>query len=80
MKDWVEKLDEFLKLSERQLLTHAGKVSAEQAEEKAHQEFEKYRKDQDRICVSDFDREVNKLLKTTDKLSKSFPPKKWKTE
>lgn len=62
MKDWIDKLDEFLKLSERQLLRHAGNVSAEQAEQKAHQEFEKYKKGQDKNYISDFDREVKKLL------------------
>ena len=51
-----------MKLSERQLLRHAGKVSAEQAQEKASQEFEKYKKDRDKNYVSDFDREVKKLL------------------
>lgn len=62
MNDWIEKLDEFLKLSERQLLKHAGKISAVQAEEKARREFEEYKKDQDQNYVSDFDREVKKLL------------------
>lgn len=62
MKDWIEKLDEFLKLSERQLLKHAGQVSAQQAEEKARQEFERYKKERDKNYVSDFDREVKKLL------------------
>lgn len=42
MKDWIQKLDEFLRLSEQHILTHAGKISHEDAAEKAHQEFEKY--------------------------------------
>lgn len=63
MKDWIEKLDEFLKLSERQLLKHAGKISAEQAREKAHLEFEKYKRDRDKNYISDFDRDVKKILK-----------------
>lgn len=70
MKDWIEKLDEFLKISEKKLLTHKGNVSAEQAEEKARQEFEIYRKQQDKNYVSDFDREVKKLLETAKKFSK----------
>jgi len=44
MKDWIAKLDEFLKVSERDLLTHAGKVSHEEAIEKARTEYEKSRK------------------------------------
>lgn len=43
MSDWVAKLDDFLRISERDVLTHAGKVSNEAALEKAHLEYEKYR-------------------------------------
>jgi len=43
MKDWLERLDEFLKVSRRGLLTHAGQVSHEVAEKKALAEFSKYR-------------------------------------
>lgn len=42
MKDWIQKLDEFLKLSNKQLLTHAGKISAEIAKQKANTEFDKF--------------------------------------
>ncbi len=42
MKDWITKLDDFLRLSEREILTHAGKVSHQQAIEKAHAEYDKY--------------------------------------
>ena len=62
MTDWISKLDDFLKISEKQILTNAGKVSAKAAEEKAQVEFEKYRKDSDKNYISDFDREVKKLL------------------
>src|SRR4030043_17707 len=39
MKDWIAKLDEFLKVSERDLLTHAGKVSHQEAIQKARTEY-----------------------------------------
>lgn len=42
MKDWVAKLDDFLRLSEREILNHAGKVSHQQAIDKAHAEYDKY--------------------------------------
>ncbi len=42
MKDWIQKLDDFLKLSNRQLLTHSGKISAEIAKLKANEEYDKY--------------------------------------
>lgn len=44
MGDWIAKLDDFLKLSERDILTHAGRISHEQEQQKAEAEFEKYRK------------------------------------
>jgi hypothetical protein len=44
MRDWITKLDEFLKVSERDILTHSGRVSHEEAIEKAHAEYEKFRK------------------------------------
>jgi hypothetical protein len=43
MRDWIVKLDDFLKLSGRELLDHAGTVSHEQALEKAHAEYAVYR-------------------------------------
>ena len=46
MADWITKLDDFLRLSERDILTHAGKISHEQAVEKAEIEFESYRQAQ----------------------------------
>lgn len=43
MRDWSSRLDDFLKLSGRSLLTHAGKISHRQALEKATAEYAKYR-------------------------------------
>jgi hypothetical protein len=43
MQDWITKLDEFLKISGRQLLDHAGKISADAAREKAEGEYARYR-------------------------------------
>ena len=43
MKDWIEKLDDFLKLSGKKLLTHAGTISAELAKQKADAEYDKFR-------------------------------------
>jgi len=63
MIEWIRKLDDFLKLSEKKLLANAGKISAEKASKKAETEFEKYRKDRDKKHISDFDREVRKIEK-----------------
>lgn len=43
MSDWIAKLDEFLKLSNRQLLKHAGTISAEVANLKANSEYDRFR-------------------------------------
>ncbi|MGH8679378.1 MAG: virulence RhuM family protein [Burkholderiales bacterium] len=43
MADWIAKLDDFLRLSDRQILTHAGKISHEAVEEKAESEFSRFR-------------------------------------
>lgn len=63
MKDWVEKLDSFLKFNEEEILNHPGKVSHEIAITLAENEFEKYRIIQDRSVVSDFDKDLEKKLK-----------------
>ena len=62
MADWIIKLDKFLHLSERKLLKNAGKISADQAVIKAHDEFKKYRKERNKNYISDFDIVVKKYL------------------
>lgn len=56
MKDWVAKLDAFLKFNEKEVLEHKGKISHEVAVALAIKEYETYRIIQDREFVSDFDR------------------------
>lgn len=56
MDDWAKRIDKFLDLTDRPVLTDAGHVSAEQAKEYAETEFEKYRIIQDKLFQSDFDR------------------------
>jgi hypothetical protein len=63
MKDWVEKLDSFLQFNERDILQNLGKISHEVAEALALKEFEKYHREQEKNYISDFDKEVKKLLK-----------------
>lgn len=43
MKDWIKKLDDFLTLSGKDLLTHAGTISAEMAKEKANMEYDRFK-------------------------------------
>lgn len=44
MKDWIAKLDKFLMASDRELLTHAGKISKEVALKKAKSEYEVFKR------------------------------------
>jgi hypothetical protein len=55
MADWTLKLDQFLQLSERGLLTHSGTISTEQAAAKADEQFDRYRSKRELERVSDFD-------------------------
>lgn len=61
MEDWAKRLDGFLEFNGTEILTDAGKVSAEQAKLHAETEFEKYRIIQDRLFMSDFDRYMLEL-------------------
>lgn len=77
MRDWIVKLDEFLKLSEHELLDHAGKISAEQAKMKAELEYDRYRAlvdSQPRLVDADFEKAVSDLKKLP-KPKKPKPPK-----
>ncbi|MCJ7835728.1 virulence RhuM family protein [Cuneatibacter sp. NSJ-177] len=56
MKDWIETLDGFLKLSKHEILTGAGRISAVMAEKKAKEEYHKFRSLQDsQLAKSDKD-------------------------
>ena len=44
MKDWIQKLDDFLRLSGKELLQHAGTISAELAKKKANLEYDEFKK------------------------------------
>ncbi len=67
MRDWAAKLDAFLRFNEAELLTDAGKVSAEVARQFAESEFEKYRVIQDYMYKSDFDRLLEESGNITEK-------------
>ena len=71
MQGWITKLDEFLKISGRDLLDHVGKISAEAAKAKAEVEYERYRvlvDSQPRPVDADFEKVV-KVLKKPPALS-----------
>ena len=64
MSGWIEKLDELLTLSDRELLNHAGTISAEAAKARAEQEYDRYRALSDpapRAVDADFEAAANKV-------------------
>jgi hypothetical protein len=71
MRNWIEKLDEFLKISGRELLDHAGKISHEQAVRKAELEFSKFRAIEDAKPSA-----VEKAFEEAVKKLKPLPPGK----
>jgi hypothetical protein len=56
MKDWVEKLDAFLRFNEKEVLLHQGNVSHDVAIALAEKEYEKFQIVQDKLFESDFDK------------------------
>lgn len=71
MQDWITKLDDFLKISGRELLSHTGQISAANAKAKAELEYARYRQQQDalpRAVDADFERVAKEL--------KALPPAK----
>ena len=66
MTDWIKKLDAFLTLNERAILSHAGSISHEAAQAKAELEYQKFRAlnaAEPRPVDRDFDAAVKKLPK-----------------
>lgn len=61
MQQWIDKLDEYLRVNDSKLLDNAGKISHKQAVEKAKREYDKYRQDEMRRLESDFDKATKKL-------------------
>lgn len=56
MEDWGKQFEGVLRLTQKEILTNAGTISAEIAKQHAESEFEKYRVKQDQVFTSDFDR------------------------
>lgn len=74
MKDWINILDDFLRISRKDILTHAGKISAKLAKEKADQEYDRF-KERTKNNLSpveihfleNFEREQKRLMGGKDK-------------
>ena len=62
MKDWDKFLIQFLELADYPILTHKGKITMLEAKLKAETEYDKFRVIQDKNYISDFDKEIKKII------------------
>jgi hypothetical protein len=76
MRDWIAKLDDFLRLGGRDILKHAGKISHEQAMQKAELEFEKFHR-AELAAPSQVEKDFDAAVKALKTLSS---PKRKKTK
>ncbi|MFA6721579.1 MAG: RhuM family protein [Candidatus Cloacimonadaceae bacterium] len=74
MTDWIQRLDAIIQLNGRELLTHAGKISQQMAQEKAALEYDKFRESQRRIQHEESLKELEEDIK------KLKPPRKKERE
>ncbi len=81
MADWITKLDDFLKLSDRELLTHAGSISHDDAIENATLEYERYTAQQ-RALPSPAEQHFNDAVRDVKEIEqkRKKPRKKAKPE
>jgi len=73
MSDWISKLDDFLRLSERDILTHAGRISHSEATAHAHTqyaEYERQRREWDEASFSDFDEAATRIASQSERRSR----------
>ena len=79
MKEWIEVLDGFIKMSRQEVLTHAGKISADLAHRKALAEYETYRKKSDEE-LSDVEKQFIASIEQANEKLKLLKPKNKKKE
>jgi hypothetical protein len=73
MSNWIQKLDDFLKFNERNILTHAGKISQQLAQDHAEQEFEKFDTERRRIEANEPSSDFDQIVAATRSLPKTRP-------
>ncbi|MCT4614940.1 MAG: virulence RhuM family protein [Marinifilaceae bacterium] len=65
MKDWIQRLDAIIQLNGRELLTHAGKISHQQAKEKSTAEYTKYKEEYKKLekeaSLKELEQDIKKL-------------------
>ncbi len=76
MADWIKKLDAFLEFNERNILTHAGKVSHELAQDRAHTEVAKYEEHRRKLETAQPTSDFDKAVEEVRRLESKTPPKR----
>lgn len=77
MRNWVKKLDDFLRVNDREVLSGFGKVSAQLAKEKADREYDKFQVQQRKLEDTKAAQELAATLKALQAKAKPLPtPKK----
>ena len=74
MKDWIERLDDFVRMTGNNILQNSGTVSHEQALKKASVEYEKY-KEQTKNVLSEAEKHFVKQIENTAKKLNPKEPK-----
>ena len=67
LRDWAEKLDQFLQFNDREVLQGAGKISKKQADAKAEAEYERYAAAQRQLKETQGESDIAELLKLQPK-------------
>lgn len=67
MNDWIERLNAFLQFNEYEILDNFGTIKSKVAKRTAHEEFEKFRIQQDKAYTSDFEETIS-IIKETGKI------------
>lgn len=83
MSAWISKLDDFLRLSDREVLNHAGKISAELAQAKAEAEFGIFQQRQlsaPSHAEQDFEAAISKEVKAIEQVKRVGKKNKGKAE
>lgn len=75
MRDWIERLDDFLRMTGNDILQNAGTISHQQALKKANAEYEKYR-EQTKNELTEVEKHFVKQIENTAKKLKPQKPKK----
>lgn len=66
MKDWINELDTFLKMTRKDILKDNGKISHEEALKKAHKEYDEYMKNHLTKVEKDYLEIINNEIKNLD--------------